>query len=79
LFKKVLVAIDLSGPSMELLNAVDDLQKLGLEELVIVHVIRREKVGIGINDQRERFLKHRFSRYRKPSCCIKQSLQPTGT
>ena len=42
---------------MELLNAVDDLQKLGLEELVIVHVIRREKVGIGITDQRERFLK----------------------
>jgi len=24
-------------------------------------------------------IKHRFSRYRKPSCCIKQSLQPTGT
>lgn len=56
MFKKVLVAIDLSGPSMELLNAVDDLQKLGLEELVVVHVIRREKVGIGINEHRERFL-----------------------
>jgi nucleotide-binding universal stress UspA family protein len=56
LFKKVLVAIDLSGPSMELLNATGDLKKLGLEELVIVHVIRREKVGIGINEHRERFL-----------------------
>ncbi len=56
MFKKVLVAIDLSGPSMELLNAVVDLQKLGLEELVIVHVIRREKVGIGINEHRKRFL-----------------------
>lgn len=56
MFKKVLVAIDLSGPSMELLNAVDDLKKLGLEELVIVHVIRREKVGIGIDDHRKRFL-----------------------
>ena len=65
MFKKVLVAIDLSGPSMELLNAVDDLQKLGLEELVIVHVIRREKVGIGINDQRERFLEQIEDRKRE--------------
>ncbi len=58
MFKKVLVAIDLSGPSMELLNATGDLQKLGLEELVIVHVIRREKVGIGIKEHRERFLQN---------------------
>ena len=56
MFKKVLVAIDLSGPSMELMNATDDLKKLGLEELLVVHVIRREKVGIGISEHRKRFL-----------------------
>jgi nucleotide-binding universal stress UspA family protein len=56
-FRKVLVAIDLSGPSKELLNAVDDLKKFGLEELIVVHVIRREKVGIGISEHRENFLK----------------------
>lgn len=60
MFKKVLIAIDLSGPSLELFNAADDLIKLGLEELFIAHVIRREIIGGGINEYRERFL-HKIS------------------
>ena len=57
MFKKVLVAIDFSGPAMELLNAVDDLQKMGLEELIIVHVIRIETAGLGLSASRRDFLK----------------------
>lgn len=58
MFKKVLVAIDASGPSMELLNAVDDLKRMGMEELVIVHVIRTETAGIGLGTRRKRFLEN---------------------
>jgi nucleotide-binding universal stress UspA family protein len=80
LFRKVLVAIDLSGPSMELLNAVDDLKKFGMEELVIAHVIRREKVGIGISEHRERFLNkigERISELERENLNLKV-LQPVG-
>lgn len=58
LFKKALVAIDASGPSMELLNAVGDLKKMGMQELIIVHVIRTELAGIGIGNRRKEFLKN---------------------
>lgn len=57
MFKKALVAIDASGPSMELLNAVGDLQKMGMQELLIVHVIRTELAGIGLSNRRKQFLK----------------------
>lgn len=56
MFKKVLVAVDFSGPALELLNAVSDLRKLGLEELIIIHVIRMETAGRGIGAHRRRFL-----------------------
>lgn len=42
MFKKVLVALDFSGPAMELFNAMDDLRHLGLKELLLVHVVRVE-------------------------------------
>lgn len=57
MFKKVMVAVDFSGPAMELLNAVEDLKKLGLQELVIVHVIRTETAGLGLSASRRDFLK----------------------
>lgn len=56
MFRKVLVAVDLSGPAMELLNAVTDLQQMGLEELVIVHVIRLEAAALGLSANRRDFL-----------------------
>ena len=56
MFKKVLVAVDFSGPAMELLNAVTDLQHMGLEELVIVHVIRLEAAALGLSTNRRKFL-----------------------
>lgn len=56
MFKKILVAIDFSGPALELLNAVSDLKKMGLEELIIIHVIRMETAGRGIGTHRRRFL-----------------------
>lgn len=56
MFKKVLVAVDFSGPALELLNAVADLKKMGLEELVVVHVVRMETAGRGIGAHRKRFL-----------------------
>jgi nucleotide-binding universal stress UspA family protein len=56
MFKKVLVAVDFSGPALELLNAVPDLIKMGLEELIIIHVIRMEIAGRGIGAHRRRFL-----------------------
>ncbi len=56
MFKKVLLAIDFSGPSFELLNAVEDLKYMGLEELVIIHVIRLETAGVGISTHRRKFL-----------------------
>jgi nucleotide-binding universal stress UspA family protein len=56
MFKKALVAVDFSGPALELLNGVSDLKKMGLEELVIVHVVRMEVAGRGIGVHRKRFL-----------------------
>ncbi len=56
MFKKALVAVDFSGPALELLNSVSDLTKLGLEELLIVHVVRMEIAGRGIGAHRRRFL-----------------------
>lgn len=56
MFKKVLVAVDFSGPALELLNAVDDLKRMGLEELIVIHVIRMETAGRGIGANRRRFL-----------------------
>lgn len=56
MFRKVLVAVDLSGPAMELLNAVTDLQRMGLEELVIAHVIRMESAAMGLSAKRKDFL-----------------------
>lgn len=42
MFKKVLIALDFSGPSMELFRSIADLRRLGLEELLLVHAIRVE-------------------------------------
>ncbi len=56
MFKKVLVAVDFSGPALELLNAVSDLKYLGLEELIAIHVVRMEVAGRGIGAHRKRFL-----------------------
>ena len=42
MFKKVLVALDFSGPAMELFNSLEDLRRLGLQELPLVHAIRSE-------------------------------------
>jgi len=42
MFKHVLVALDFSGPAMELFSSISDLKKLGLEELLLVHVVRVE-------------------------------------
>lgn len=42
MFKKVLMALDFSGPAMELFNSVADLRLLGAEELLLVHVVRVE-------------------------------------
>ncbi|MDW7739718.1 MAG: universal stress protein [Bacillota bacterium] len=58
MFRKVIVAVDASGPSMELLNGMDDLLKLGMKELIIVHVIRTETAGIGLSIRREKFLQN---------------------
>lgn len=57
MFKKVVLAMDFSGPAMELFNSVPDLKKLGLEELVVVHVVRYELVEDSISPYRERFVK----------------------
>ncbi len=56
MFKKALVAVDFSGPALELLKGVADLKKMGLEELVIIHVVRMEVAGRGIGVHRRRFL-----------------------
>jgi nucleotide-binding universal stress UspA family protein len=57
LFKKVLVALDFSGPSMELFNSLADLRHLGLEELLLVHAVRAE-LGVqdGIHPLQQKFL-----------------------
>ncbi len=42
MFKKVLIALDFSGPAMELFNSLEDLRLLGARELLLVHVVRVE-------------------------------------
>lgn len=57
MFKKVLMALDFSGPAMELFNCLPDLKKLGLEELLLVHAVRVElTVKDGISPIQLRFL-----------------------
>jgi len=56
MFKKAMVAVDFSGPALELLNAATDLKKMGLEELIVIHVVRTETVGWGIGAHRKSFL-----------------------
>lgn len=56
MFKKVLIAVDFSGPAMQLFNAIPDLRRMGLEELIIAHVVRMETAGRGIGAHRRRFL-----------------------
>lgn len=56
MFKKVMVAVDFSGPSLELFKAVDDLKKMGMEELIIVHAVRLEASGMGVGAHRKKFL-----------------------
>lgn len=56
MFKKVLIPVDFSGPSLELFNAVNDLKKMGAEELIIIHAIRLETAGMGIGAHRKKFL-----------------------
>ena len=57
MFKRVLIALDLSGPSMELFSSLPDLRKLGLEELLLVHAIRVElSAKDGINPIQLKFL-----------------------
>lgn len=57
MFKKVLLAVDFSGPAMELFNSLDDLRLLGLEELLLVHAVRVE-LGAqdGIHPLQKKFL-----------------------
>jgi len=57
MFKKVLIALDFSGPSMELFHSITDLRQLGLEELLLVHAIRVE-LGVedGIHPVQKKFL-----------------------
>ncbi len=57
MFKKVLIALDFSGPSMELFNSLPDLKKLGLEKLLLVHAVRVElSAKDGINPVQLKFL-----------------------
>ncbi len=57
MFKKVLVALDFSGPSMELFNSLPDLRRLGLQELLLVHAVSSE-LGAqdGIHPLQQKFL-----------------------
>lgn len=80
MFKKVLVAVDFSGPSLELLNAVDDLKKLGMEEMLIIHAIRMEAAGMGIGAHRKKFLnvvEGRCKELESDGCNI-NIIQPVG-
>lgn len=56
MFKKVMAAVDFSAPALELLNAANDLKKMGMEELVVVHVVRPEAAERSIGNHRKRFL-----------------------
>jgi hypothetical protein len=59
MFKKKLIALDFSGPSMELFNFLTDLRRMGLEELLLVHVIRVELgAGDGIHPVQIKFLEN---------------------
>ncbi|NMC26741.1 MAG: universal stress protein [Syntrophomonadaceae bacterium] len=44
--KKVLLATDFSRPSMQLLDCLDEFKTLGLEEVVLVHVIDARAKGV---------------------------------
>ncbi len=44
-FKKVLLGTDFSRPAMQLLDCLDEFQTLGLEEVVLVHVIDTRAKG----------------------------------
>ncbi len=58
MFKKVLMAIDASSVAMELFNCIPDLRTMGMEELLIVHVVPAEELyDKGINKYRPRFQK----------------------
>ncbi len=57
MFKKVLLAMDSSAAALELFNCIPDLQKKGLEELLIVHVVNMEALrGEDAETYRQRFV-----------------------
>ncbi len=80
MFKKVLVAVDFSGPSLELFNAVNDLRNMGMEELLIIHAIRLETAGSGIGAHKKKFLnkvEERCKEIEAEGCKVK-IIQPVG-
>ena len=80
MFKKVMMAVDLSSLSMELLDAVDDLKRMGLKELILVHVIRTEMASLGLSSRRREFLdriKELKEKLESESLIVKV-LQPVG-
>ncbi len=80
MFKKVMVAVDFAGPTMELLNTVDDLKTLGMEEMIITHVVRLGPSGEGISAHRKKFLRKIEARCKEmeESGCNVRILQPVG-
>jgi len=56
MFKKVMAAVDFSAPALELLNAANDLKRMGMEELVVLHVVLPEAAERSIGNHRKRFL-----------------------
>ena len=81
MFKKVMVAVDHSGPSLELFKAIDDLKKMGLVELVIIHAVRLEASGMGVGAHRKKFLA-KIEEYKKTmeeSGLKVKVLQPVGS
>jgi len=44
-FKKVLMATDFSRPAMQMIDCLDEFQTLGLEEVILVHVIDSRSPG----------------------------------
>ncbi len=56
MFKKVLLALDSSTAALELFNCLPDLQKMGLRDLLIVHVVNMESLrGEELGTYKERF------------------------
>ena len=54
LMKKVLVATDFSPPAQRLMNCLDELIEMGLEEIILVHVVDiRLGEGISVDLKRE--------------------------